>query len=159
MVLATLLPAGLHEIQELPRLTQPVAYPAEWYATAAYLDKTVPPTAPVAVLPWHLYAPLDFAHRVAANPATVFFPGKLIAPSDPELPGQVGDTPSPADIGALSLGVEPRPCALADALRSLDARWVVVEPTLGSRDLLYRLLPCGYRLVQGAPGSTAVLAG
>lgn len=160
MALATLLPAGLHEVQQLPKLTQPVAYPPDWYQAAAYLARNANPQAPVAVLPWHLYEPLDFAGgRLVANPAVVFFPGNLVLPDDPELPGQPGPAPSPGNIGRESLGPESHPCALAEGLRSIDAHWVVLEQTVGTQAVLDRLTPCGYTLVEGGRGLASVLHG
>jgi len=159
MVMATLLPAGLHELREVPPLTTPVAYPADWYATAAYLESHVPPSAPVAVMPWHLYEPLAFAGRLVANPAGVFFPGTLILPNDPELSGESQRFASPGGIGAEALGPDSQPCALAAALHRAGARWVVLEPTTGSDDVVERLQPCGWEIVQGGAGLTSVLRG
>lgn len=159
MALATLLPAGVNEIQQLPRLTEPVSYPADWYQAAAYLQRNVPASAPVAVLPWHLYQPLGFAGRLVANPARVFFPGTLILPNDPELPDQTRPLASPGNIGAESLGPESHQCALADGLRSIDAHWVVVEPTVGTQDVLDRLAPCGFTVVEGGSDGVSVLQG
>lgn len=161
MALATLLPAGLHQVQRLPELTKPATYPSDWYQAAAYLEHTVPPQAPVAILPWHLYEPLDFASgRLVANPAGVFFPGNLILPDDPELPGQPGPAPSPGNIGAESLGpAESHRCALAEGLRSIGAHWVVLEQTVGTQQVLDRLEPCGFVVVEGGDGVTSVLRG
>jgi hypothetical protein len=159
MALATLFPAGVNTLRELPPLTAPVTYPADWYAAAAYLQTNVPPDMPVAVLPWHLYEPLAFAGRLVANPAPVFFPGRLIAPNDPELPGQSTTPPSPSNIGQLAQRAEPSPCALAGALRGIGARWVVVEQTVGAEDVLRRLRPCGFEVMEGGRGRTSVLRG
>jgi hypothetical protein len=159
MALATFFPAGVHQIQTMPQLVRPVTYPSDWYAAADYLQANVPQDASIAVLPWHLYEPLDFAGRLVANPASVFFPGRLITPTDPELPGQQSPPPSPGNIGQLSLGDEPHPCALADALRGIGARWVIVEQVLGAQQVLERLRPCGFRLVEGDPAQLSVLHG
>ncbi len=157
MALATLLPAGVNTLRELPRLTAPVAYPADWYAAAEYLRTNVRASEPVAVLPWHLYEPLPFTGRLTANPAPVFFPGTLIVPNDPELPGQTAPPPSPGDIGTLAQS--PSLCALADGLRGVGVRWVVLEQTVGSDDALRRLRSCGFRVVEGGTGLTSVLQG
>ena len=158
MVAATLFPAGLHELQELPGQLTPVTYPDDWYAAAAYVGDHVPSRQPVAVLPWHLYEPLAFTRRLVANPATVFFPGTLITPDDPELPGEPPPLPS-GGIGAEALGPESRPCALAGALRSAGAHWVVLEQTTGAAEMLARLQPCGFTVVEGGDGLTSVLRG
>ncbi|HEV7677231.1 MAG TPA: hypothetical protein VGQ42_01525 [Candidatus Dormibacteraeota bacterium] len=160
MALAILFPAGIHQLQTLPDLVKPADYPQDWYAAAAYLDGNVPRDAPVVVLPWHLYEPLDFTGRLVANPAPEFFPGTLIVPNDPELPGQTAPAASPGNIGAIALAQpEPRPCALADAVRAAGVRWVVLEHTTGDEEALRRLRPCGFHIVEGAPGRTAVLSG
>jgi hypothetical protein len=159
MALATLFPSGINTLRELPRLTEPVTYPQDWYAAAAYLRANVPPASPVAVLPWHLYEPLAFTGRLVANPASVFFPGTLIVPNDPELPGQTAPPPSPGNIGALAQASDPATCALADALRGIGVHWVVLEETVGSEEALRRLRPCGFTVVEGAQGRTSVLRG
>ncbi len=159
MALATLLPAGVNTLRETPRLTAPAAYPADWYAAAAVLQANVAADTPVAILPWHLYEPLAFVGRLVSNPAPVFFPGSPITSNDAELPGEPAPPPSPGNIGQLAVAPEPRPCALADALRSIGARWVVVEQTVGADDVLRRLRPCGFEVVEGGPGRTSVLHG
>jgi hypothetical protein len=159
MALATLFPAGVNTLRELPHLTAPVTYPADWLAAAAYLHANVPSDSPVVVLPWHLYEPLAFAGHLVANPAPVVFPGRLILPNDPELPGQAAPPPSPGNVGQLAQGPEPSTCALATAIRGIGAGWVVVEPTVGAEDVLRRLRPCGFVLVQGGAGETSVLRG
>jgi hypothetical protein len=158
MALAALLPAGVHQLRTLSDLVRPVQYPPDWYAASAYLVTAVPQDAPVVVLPWHLYEPLDFAGRLVANPATEFFPGNLIVPSDPELPG-AAPAASPGNIGAIALGPEQHPCDLADAVRSVGAHWVILEQTTGTDDALRRLRACGFRIVEGDAHHAAVLAG
>lgn len=157
MAVAALLPAGVNMLRELPNITRPVAYPADWYAAAGYLSANVPDASPVAVLPWHLYEPLDFTGRLTANPAPVFFPGTLLVPNDPELPGQAAPPPSPGDIGTLAQS--PQLCGLADGLRGIGVRWVVLEQTVGTDDVLHRLRSCGFAVVEGGSGLTSVLHG
>jgi hypothetical protein len=157
MALATLLPAGVNTLRELPRLTKPAVYPADWYAAADDLRADVPGGEAVAVLPWHLYEPLAFTGRLTANPAPVFFPGTLIVPNDPELPGQTAPPPSPGDIGALAQSAPL--CALADGLRGMGVHWVVLEETVGADDALRRLRSCGFVVVEGGSGLTSVLHG
>ncbi|HZS13196.1 MAG TPA: hypothetical protein VFC09_01230 [Candidatus Dormibacteraeota bacterium] len=158
MLAAILLPAGVTQLRELPQETAPAAYPADWEAAAAALDQAGADGQAVLVLPWHLYEPLPFTGRLAANPAPVVFPGELVASQDPELPG-AAPMPSPQGVGGLSLTVtDPAPCALATAVRATGVRFVVVENVAGGAGDRARLAGCGFHVLAGGAGETTVLS-
>jgi hypothetical protein len=155
--LAALLPAGISQARTLPDIVSPVRYPDYWYETSAALARAVPRGAPVVVLPWHLYQPLRVSEgRLAANPAPVFFPGHLIVPHNLEIPGRSTEIISRYDRIGL---VAPREtgCALARAVDREGVRWVVVLDGAESAATVRGLRRCGYSLVQGRPGLTALL--
>jgi hypothetical protein len=158
MALAALVPAGSTQIRELPAVLQPAQYPADWYAAADWMAAHIPTDDQVAVLPWHLYQSYPFTEgRLIANPAGVFFPGRLITSQDPELLGTAVD-PGPYGIGTAAAALPQDACALARALRSGGVRWVVVESGLPDTDTSTQaLLGCGYTAVEGQSGQTQVL--
>jgi hypothetical protein len=158
VALATLLPAGSTQIRELPAVLQPAQYPADWYAAADWMAAHISPDDQVAVLPWHLYQSYPFTQgRLVANPAGVFFPGRLLTSQDPELLGTAVD-PGPYGIGTAAAALPQGACSLATALRSGGVRWVVVESGLPDTDTsAQRLLVCGYSAVEGQSGQTQVL--
>ncbi len=157
LAVAALVPAGSSQIRSLPTIVKPLPYPDYWYATAAFLERRVPADERIAVLPWHLYQPLRATEgRLAADPATVFFPGRLTAPRNLEIPGRATEIVSRYDrIGLVRPG--GRPCELARTLRGLGIGWVVVLDGAGSAETMSRLRACGYSLVEGRPGFTGVL--
>jgi len=158
LVLAALLPAGISQIRSLPATVEPVRYPDYWHATAGYLARSVPHDEPVVVLPWHLYQPLRATEgRLTANPASVFFPGRLVVPRNIEIPGRATEITSRYDRIGLAAGRENSPCALARSLRSLGIRWALVLDGAESVATVSTLRRCGYSLVEGRPGFTAVL--
>jgi hypothetical protein len=159
LAVAALLPAGSSQVRSLPRIVKPLQYPDYWYTTAAFLKRTVPDGERVAVLPWHLYQPLRATEgRLAANPATVFFPGQLAAPRNLEIPGRSTEIVSRYDRIGLAVSRERRShCALAATLRSLKIRWALVLDGAESAETISRLRACGYSLVEGRPGFTGVL--
>ena len=159
LAIAALLPAGSSQIRSLPSIVRPLPYPDYWYATAAFLERTVPGDERVAVLPWHLYQPLRATEgRLAANPAQVFFPGRLTAPRNLEIPGRATEITSRYDRIGLAVGREASsPCALARTLRRLDIRWALVLDGAESAETMSSLRRCGYSLVEGKPGFTGVL--
>jgi hypothetical protein len=97
-------------------------YPADWYE----IDQTIISKAKgrALFLPWHQYMRFDFADRVIANPAPIFFSGDVIA----------GDN---AEIGLLE--------------RQIDSSEAdVIEPLLSRRDIQdagARLAPLGVQYV------------
>ena len=159
LVMAALLPAGISQIRSLPATVKPVRYPDYWHATAGYLARTVPRDEPVVVLPWHLYQPLRATEgRLAANPAPVFFPGRLIVPRNIEIPGRATEITSRYDRIGLAAGREGSlRCTLARAVRKLSIRWVLVLDGAESAETVSKLRRCGYSLLEGRPGFTAVL--
>ncbi len=162
MALATLLPSGRAQIVEMPSAVVPIDYPADWYQAAAYLDSHATPGDTVVLMPWHLYAQQPFTRGIVLNPGPVFFPGDLISPNDPELPGETAVVASPHDIGRLALAAGDNPdasCSLAAAIRAAGAHWVVVEAgVIGARATAEELLRCGFHTAEGSPGvDTAVL--
>jgi hypothetical protein len=159
LAIAALAPAGISQIRALPTIVKPVRYPDYWYETAAFLEQEVPDDERVAVLPWHLYQPLRATEgRLAANPAPVFFPGRLTAPRNLEIPGRATEVLSPYDRIGLAVGREASsPCALARTLRRLGIRWVLVLDGAESAETMSKLPRCGYSLVEGRPGFTGVL--
>ena len=105
LAIAALLPAGSSQIRSLPTIVKPLRYPDYWYATAAFLERTVPGDERVAVFPWHLYQPLRVTEgRLAANPAPVFFPGLLTVPRNIEIPGRATEITSRYDRIGLAVG-------------------------------------------------------
>jgi hypothetical protein len=161
VILAALFPAGSAQIRTLRTVVRPVLYPDYWYASAAYLRKHVPRDEPVAVLPWHLYQPLRATGgRLAANPARVFFPGRLVVPHNLEIPGRETEITSRYDrIGLVAGGTVGPSCALARELRLLRIRWVLILDGAESSSTVLSLRRCGFSVVQGRPGFTAVLRG
>lgn len=158
VALATLLPAGSTQIRELPAVLQPAQYPVDWYAAADWMATNISPDDQVAVLPWHLYQSYPFTQgRLVANPAGVFFPGRLLTAQDPELLGTAAD-PGPYGIGTAAAALPQSGCALASALRAGGVRWVVVESGLADTSTSAQaLMGCGYTAVEGQSGQTQVL--
>jgi hypothetical protein len=159
LVLCVLFPAGVAQIRTVPSIVEPVEYPAYWSRTAQYLEWAVPDREPILVLPWHLYQPLDVSEgRVVANPARVVFPGRLIVPQNLEIPGRFSEVSSRYDrIGAVIRRRGYRSCAVARSIRREGVRWVLVLDGTEGRGAALGLLTCGFELVQGHPGRTAVL--
>ena len=149
-----LLPAGSSQVRSLPTIVKPLQYPEYWYTTAAFMERTVPHGERVVVLPWHLYQPLRATEgRLAANPAPVFFPGRLTAPRNLEIPGRATEIVSRYDrIGLAVRRERSSPCALARTLRSLRIRWALVLDGAESAETISRLRACGYSLVEGRAG-------
>jgi hypothetical protein len=159
LAIAALIPAGTSQVRSLPTIVKPVRYPDYWYATAAFLERTVPGDERVAVLPWHLYQPLRATEgRLAANPAPVFFPGPLTVPHNIEIPGRATEITSRYDRIGLAVGQEAESaCDLARTLRRLEIRWALVLDGAESAETMSRLRACGYSIVEGRPGFTGVL--
>jgi hypothetical protein len=159
LIIAALLPVGVAQARALQTIVKPVRYPNYWYATAAYLSRNVPHDEPVAVLPWHLYQSLYVSEgRIVANPARVFFPGRLVTPNNLEIPGRQTEITSRYD--RIGLFVNRGVCAVGREIRRLGIRWIVVLDAGDSRQAVSRFRRCGYSLVQGRPGQrgfTAVL--
>lgn len=59
-------------------------YPNEWYEANQYLNKDIDDFK-VLFLPWHQYMKFNFAHRVIANPASIFFDKETIAGDNMQL--------------------------------------------------------------------------
>ena len=159
LAIAALLPAGSSQIRSLPTIVEPLRYPDYWYATDAFLERTVPGDERVAVFPWHLYQPLRVTEgRLAANPAPVFFPGLLTVPRNIEIPGRATEITSRYDrIGAVIERRGHASCAMARAIRAEGLRWVLVLDGMEAREATAALRRCGFSLVQGRPGQTTVL--
>ena len=159
VVLAALFPAGVAQIRAIPPIVKPLEYPGHWYRTRDYLAASVPPREPVAVLPWHLYQPLSFTEgRLVANPARVFFPGRIIAPRNLEIPGRTTEVITRYDrIGLVVAREGHGTCALATELRNQHVRWVLVLDAAEGAEVIRTLSRCGASLVHGRPGQTAVL--
>jgi hypothetical protein len=159
VVICSLFPAGTTAIRAVPTIVEPVDYPPYWFETAAYMERSVPPKEPVVVLPWHLYQPLRASGwRLVANPADVFFPGRLVVPRNLEIPGRFSETVSRYDrIGAVIRRSGYRSCAPAQAITKEGVHWVLVFDTPEGRRAAVGLRRCGFALVQGRPGRTAVL--
>ena len=160
LAIAALVPAGSSQVRSLPTIVKPLQYPEYWYTTAAFLERTVPHGERVAVLPWHLYQPLRATEgRLAANPAPVFFPGRLTGPRNLEIPGRATEIVSRYD--RIGLAVR-RERSSAGAARS-DATQPEASGGRSSLDgaesaeTISRLRACGYSLVEGRPGFTGVL--
>jgi len=158
LVLAALAPAGASQARALPTIVSPVRYPRYWYRTAAFLARHVPADEPVAVLPWHLYQPLRASDwRLAANPARVFFPGRLVTPHNLEIPGRATEVTSRYDQIGVVADAGGGICAVGRTIRSVQIRWIVVIDGAESGSTVNGLRRCGYALVEGRPGATAVL--
>jgi hypothetical protein len=157
LAVAALVPAGVSQARALPSIVTPVRYPHYWYETAAYLARVVPRRDRIVVLPWHLYQPLRVSEgRLIANPAGVFFSGRLITPHNVEIPGRSTEIISRYDrIGLVSRGATG--CRLARVLRNEGIRWAVVLDGAESAQTVLRLRRCGYSLEEGRPGFTAIL--
>jgi hypothetical protein len=159
LVVSALVPAGLNQIRSVPSIVEPVEYPAYWYRTEAYVAYAVPEDEPIVVLPWHLYQPLVASEgRLVANPAHVFFSGNLIVPRNLEITGRFTDVTSRYDrIGAVIEREGHASCAVARAITAEGVRWVLVLDGMEARETTAALQRCGFSLVQGRPGQTAVL--
>ena len=158
LVLCALFPAGVARSAPPPQSLSP-RYPPYWYRTAEFLCRAVPADEPILVLPWHLYQPLVASKgRAVANPAPVFFPGRLVVPQNLEIPGRFSEVSSRYDrIGAVIRREGYRSCAVARAIRREDVRWVLVLDGTEGRGAVVGLRRCGFELVQGRPGRTSVL--
>jgi hypothetical protein len=161
LAIAALLPAGVSQIRALPDIVKPLHYPRYWYSTAAFLARSVPRGEQVVVLPWHLYQPLRASEgRLVANPARAFFPGRLVVPNNLEIPGRQTEITSRYDqIGLIPSKAATSSCRLAQTLRQLGLRWVLVLDGADSVGTITVLRRCGYSLVEGQPGLIAVLRG
>jgi hypothetical protein len=159
VALAALFPVGVTQIRAIPPIVKPLEYPDHWYRTRDYLAAMVPPGEPVVVLPWHLYQPLAFTEgRLVANPARVFFPGRVIVPSNLEIPGRTTDIIRRYDrIGLVVAREGHGTCALAVELRSQGVRWVLVLDAAEGPQAIRTLRRCGAALVHGGVGRSAVL--
>jgi hypothetical protein len=159
LVLCALFPAGVAQIRTVPSIVEPVEYPAYWFRTAQYLKRAVPDGEPILVLPWHLYQPLDVSERrVVANPARVVFPGRLVVPQNLEIPGRFSEVSSRYDrVGAVIRRRGYGSCAVARAIRREGVHWVLVLDGTEGRGATLGLRRCGFGIVQGRPGRTAVL--
>jgi hypothetical protein len=159
LVLAALFPAGVAQIRTVPSIVEPVEYPAYWSRTADYVARSIPDEEPIVVLPWHLYQPLPVSDgRLVANPARVVFEGHLIVPQNLEIPGRFSEISSRFDrIGEVIRRDGYRSCAAARAIRREQVPWVLVLDGAEGRDAVIALRRCGFALVQGRPGWTAVL--
>jgi hypothetical protein len=153
VILAALLPAGVSQIRSVSSIVRPVAYPRYWYATADSLERASRPGDVIAVVPWHLYQPLRATEgRLVADPAPVFFPGRLVVPHSPDIPGRSYDVLTPYDRIGLVRG-----CRLAAVMRRLGIRFVLVLDGAESAQTVVDLRGCGYSLLDGRPGFTALL--
>ena len=160
MVVATMFPAGVGALREYPATIIPVQYPPSWVKAAAYLRRYVSPQAPVVVLPWSLYEELPFTgNRLTANPAPVFFPGRLISPNDLQIPGAVTEARSPGNLTQVALNPRPGSCALQRAVLGLGAHWVIVEPAVGGSADASSLLACGFHVRSGRLPGLVLLQG
>jgi hypothetical protein len=159
LVMCALFPAGLAQIRNAPSIVKPLRYPAYWSRTARFLDRTVPADERIVVLPWHLYQPLVPSEgRTVANPASVFFPGRLVVPHNLEIPGRFSEVTSPYDrIGSVIERRGYRSCAAARAIRRAGVRWALVLDGAEAGEIVRAFRDCGFGLVQGFPGRTAVL--
>jgi hypothetical protein len=159
LVLCALFPAGVGQIRSTAHVVDPIVYPDYWYASADLLERAARPGDVVLVLPWHLYQPLAATGgRVVANPADVFFPGHLVVPRNLEIPGRFGEVGSRFDaIGETIRRKGHGSCAAARAIRRSGVDWVLVLDGLEGPEAIRGLRRCGFALVQGRPGRTAVL--
>ena len=159
VVMCTLFPAGLAQIRQVPGIVKPLHYPPYWSRTAEFIDGAVPADQRILVLPWHLYQSLTVSEgRVVANPAPVFFPGRLVVPHNLEIPGRFSEVTSPTDrIGSVIERRGYSSCAVARAIRRAGLRWVLVLDGAEARAIVLGLRRCAFALVQGRPGSTAVV--
>jgi hypothetical protein len=157
IALAALLPAGYIQINELAASIAVADYPPDWYSAAAWMAGHIGAHEQVVVLPWHLYESFPFTNgRDVANPAPVFFPGRLVISQDPELPGAPA-APSLNGIG--DAAVTPNlGCALANAIRGAGVRWALVESgPSDAADSAQALTQCGFTIAEGQSDSTVVL--
>jgi hypothetical protein len=159
LIMCTLFPAGLAQIRDTPAIVKPLRYPPYWFRTAEFLDHAVPADERIVVLPWHLYQPLVASQgRAIANPAPVFFPGRLVVPHNLEIPGRFSEVTSRYDrIGSVIERRGYRSCATARAIRRAGLRWALVLDGTEAREIVRSFRHCGFALVQGRPGRTAVL--
>jgi hypothetical protein len=81
-----------------------------------------------------------------------------VVPQNLEIPGRFTDVTSRYDrIGAVTEREGHASCAVARAIRDQGARWVLVLDGMEAREATAALRRCGFSLVQGRAGQTAVL--
>lgn len=142
---AAIVPVGVVLATALPDATAPVVYPESWLQAADYLQRNAPASAAVISLPWHEYLRLGFSSgRVVMNPSMVVFRQPLIAPDDPEVPGdRAVDLADP--LGAAALTQPDTHCALVAAMRRANIHWAVLLDAADAPAYLPRLVDCGFR--------------
>jgi hypothetical protein len=143
-VIATiLLPAGVSALRHTSKIVTPVRYPASWTAAANHLRREVPRREAIVVLPWHQFEVFDFIGRPTIDPSGVFFPGRLFASSDAEVPGERPSTDLQR-FGLLARGRSRIPCAFSDALRDRSIHWALVLELPDARRAVASLTNCGW---------------
>ena len=160
MVAATLFPAGVGVLREVPATVLPVQYPLGWIQTAAYMQAHVPSQDQVVVLPWTLYEELPFTgNLLTANPASVVLPGRLISPNDLQIPGALTEARSPGNLASVAIFPNLKSCDLQKTLLKLGVHWAIVEPASGGAADAAALLGCGFRLRSGSLPGLVLLQG
>ncbi|HTL85183.1 MAG TPA: hypothetical protein VL856_08380 [Acidimicrobiia bacterium] len=142
-VAAILLPAGVSEIRNTSKIVTPVRYPASWTAAADYMGRHVPHGEQVVVLPWHQFEVFDFIGRPTIDPSGVFFPGRLFASTDAELPGERASSELQR-FASLARGKSPARCAFAAELRQRSIQWALVLDLPDARRVTTSLTACGW---------------
>ncbi|MDQ1493986.1 MAG: hypothetical protein QOG69_469, partial [Actinomycetota bacterium] len=125
------------------KIVTPVRYPASWTAAADYLRRQVPRGEQVVVLPWHQYEVFGFTGRPTIDPSGVFFPGRLFASTDAELPGEHASSELQR-FASLARGKSPTRCAFAAELRHRRIEWALVLDLPDARRVAASLSGCGW---------------
>jgi hypothetical protein len=155
VIAAILLPAGASELRNTSKVVTPVRYPASWTEAADYLHRYVPSGEVVVVLPWHQFEVFDFIGRPTVDPSGVFFPGRLFASTDAELPGEHASSELQR-FAAIARGESSTKCALAAALRDRSIHWALALDA-DARLVAAGLTPCGWTLSFSARDGVGVL--
>jgi hypothetical protein len=143
VIAAILLPAGVSEVRNTSKIVTPVRYPDSWTVAAEYLHRHVPGDEVVVVLPWHQFEVFDFVGRPTIDPSSVFFPGRLFASTDAELPGEHASSEL-RRFALLARGKTTAKCAFAAALRDRSIHLALVLDLPGARQVAARLTTCGW---------------
>jgi hypothetical protein len=143
VIAALLLPAGVSEFRNTRQIVTPVRYPESWKEAADYLRSHVRRNEVVVVLPWHQFAIFDFIGRPTVAPSGVFFPGRLFASTDPEVPGE-HQSSELRRFGSLARGQSSTACALADELRDRSIHWALVLVLPDAGQVAAHLKTCGW---------------
>ena len=127
--------AGAGEFRGLSGLLHTSEYPKSWYEAATYLQANNRDDGAVLFLPWHLYMPFPFTHnQTIANPAPVFFPGRVISGDNVQLGATYTQTTNPVSeyIDAILRAPHATP-NIANLLAPIGVKYIILSKILDYR--------------------------